>query len=382
MRFLTRPLAITVILAGGACSKKSSPPEDSGTVPASAAPTATAITLTLTPSDVAVARTVSLTDAITISGPLEPAQTIAIKAQINGTVQSIRVDRGSPVRRGQVLVEIDAQGIRGQAASARAQIAAADANVVLAKERVESARKLEAAGAVSSNSRKSAEAALQAAEAQAEAARAMAAGATEAASHATVVSPIDGVVSDRVVEQGEAVKDGGILLTVVETSMLELRANVGVDEAMRVKPGQAVMFSLDAVPGESFRGRIARVDPRADPATRQVGVSSQLPNPGGRIVAGQFARGRVLTGAPTPQVVVPLTAITDSSGHSSLFLIDKNRLVRREVILGVRDEAQGLVAIKSGLSAGDRVLGVPVLGAAEGLTVSMASDSAAARKPK
>jgi RND family efflux transporter MFP subunit len=186
-------------------------------------------------------------------------------------------------------------------------------------------------------------------------------------------------VSNRAVEPGEAVREGNVLMTVVETRSLELRAQVGVDEAMKVRPGAPVVYTLDAAPGETFTGRVTRIDPRADPATRQVGIASSLANTGERIVAGQFAHGRVLTGAPSPQVVVPVTAVSDSSGHASVFVIQNGRLVRRDIILGVRDEALGVVAVRSGLVVGDKVLAVPLLGAADGLVVSMASDASAAK---
>src|SRR4051812_1267032 len=135
-------LAAAGVLMIAACGKSSPPPAATGA--AASVPTSTV--LTLSPSDVATARVASLTDAISISGSLEPAQTIQIKSQINATVRAINVDRGSRVHRGQVLIELDAQGLRGQAASAKAAIAAADANLALANERAESARRLEAAG--------------------------------------------------------------------------------------------------------------------------------------------------------------------------------------------------------------------------------------------
>src|SRR4051812_15384440 len=126
---------LLAVFTGAACSKSSPPP-----AAAAAATTPTSTTLTLTSSDVATARIASLTDAVSISGSLEPAQTIQIKSQINAIVRSIHIDRGSRVRRGQVLVELDAQGLAGQAASAKAAIAAADATLALMNERAESAR--------------------------------------------------------------------------------------------------------------------------------------------------------------------------------------------------------------------------------------------------
>src|SRR5439155_14669311 len=316
-----------------------------------------------------------LTDAVSVSGPLEPAQTVAVRTQINAIVRAVHADRGSRVRRGQLLIELDAEGLRGQAAGAKAAVAAADANLALATQRQENATRLLAAGAISPIDLKTAEAARQVAEAQAAAARAQVASSSESESKARIISPIDGSVSNRAVEPGEAVREGNVLLTVVDTRTLELRAQVGVDEALRVRPGAPVVFTLDAAPGETFRGRVARVDPLADPATRQVRVASSLANSQGRIVAGQFAHGRVLTGAPTPQVVVPITAVSGSGEHAGVFVILNGRLARRDVVLGVRDDARGLVAVRSGLTAGERVLAVPVLGAAEGLAVTMATDS-------
>jgi RND family efflux transporter MFP subunit len=324
------------------------------------------------------ARLVTLTDAVAMSGPLEPLQTVPLKTQINAIVHSVRVDRGTRVRRGDTLLVLEAEGLHGLAAGAKAAVAAAEANLALATQRQEAARRMHESGGISDYDLKSIEAARQMAEAQAAAARAQWATTGENESRATIVSPIDGIVSDRAVEPGEAVKDGALLLTVVDTRTLQLRAQVGVDEAMRVRPGAPVVFTLDAVRGEMFQGRVARVDPRADPATRQVGVSLELPNRDGRIVAGQFAHGRVLMGEPAPMVAVPLSAVTDSAGHARVFVVHDGRLTEREITLGPRDDAQGLVGVRVGLQAGDQVLAVSVAGAADGLSVTMAHDTAAA----
>jgi RND family efflux transporter MFP subunit len=333
----------------------------------------------LTASDVVEVRVVPITDAVAVSGPLEPIQTLPLKSQIAAIVHSIHVDRGSHVRRGETLVVLEADGLRGLAAGARAAVAAAGANLALATQRQEAARRMHESGGLSDYDLKSTEAARQVAEAQAAAARAQLASTMENEARATIVSPFDGIVSDRAVEQGEAVKDGALLLTVVDTRTLKLRAQVGVDEAMRVRPGAEVVFTLDAVRGETFHGIVARIDPRADPATRQVGITSELPNGDGRIVAGQFAHGRVLMGAPAPMVAVPLTAVADSAGHARVFLVHDGRLTIREISLGPRDDEQGLVGVRAGLQAGDQVLAVAVVGAADGLSVTMARDTAAGR---
>ena len=331
--------------------------------------------------DVAVARSVELGSGVTVRGSLEPAQTVTVRSQVGGTVRGLRVDRGSAVRRGQVLATIEAAGIQSQASGARAQIASAEAGVALARQRLEGARKLREAGAMSEIDLRSAEASFEAAQAQLAAARAQAVSAGEAARRATVTAPLDGSVSERVVEEGEAVGANDDLLTLVDTRVLELAGQVAIEDAQRVRVGQTVIFTLDASPGQEYRGRVARVDPRADPGTRQVGAYVQLPNANQRVIAGQFARGRVLTGPSARSIAIPETAVRDTGSAAHVFVVENGRLVKRQVSLGVRDEAQGLVAVPSGLREGERVLASPAPGTVEGIAVTVAADTSARPQP-
>ncbi|HEX6307081.1 MAG TPA: efflux RND transporter periplasmic adaptor subunit, partial [Longimicrobiales bacterium] len=129
--------------------------------------------------------------------------------------------------------------------------------------------------------------------------------------------------------------------------------------ATRVQRGQRVEFTVDAYPGQVFEGEVARVEPTADPATRQVGVYLRLPNPGGRLVGGVFATGRVLSAVADSVLAVPVSAIRTEDGGTYVWLIQQNLLTRRPVVTGARDDVSGLVEVVSGLSAGDRVLAAP-----------------------
>lgn len=326
-------------------------------------------------ADVATARLENVGEAVMLSGALEPSEVVIVKAQVAGTVTGVRVDRGTAVRRGERMALIEATGITSQAAGARAGVAAAEANLALARQRLEAARTLRQAGAMSEIDFRAAVAAEEAAVAQVAAARAQAATAGEAAARTIIDAPIDGIVSDRQVENGEAVNPGAELFTVVNSRTLELTGRVGVAEASRVRVGQPVVFALDAFPGEPLRGQVARKDPTADPGTRQVGVYVQLPNPGGRLVGGQFARGRVLTGSSVRQVVVPESAVQRTGDSTHVLVIVDGRIVRRPVVAGPRDEAQGVIAITSGLQDGEQVVVAPSGGIAEGTSVTIMTDS-------
>jgi membrane fusion protein (multidrug efflux system) len=368
-RTLAAVLGASIAALPLACGGDEAPGQDSA-AGAAATPPATSAgdAIVLAPQDIAVATTRTIASALTLSGNLDPADVVMVRAQVPGTVASVRVDRGTAVRRGATLAVIEAQGIRGQAVAARAQAR-------VARERLEASRRLFQAGAISSIELRTAEANYEAAEAQA-------AAASESAARATITAPIAGVVSNRMVSGGEAVSPGDDLFTVVNATELELAGRVGVQDAARVRAGQPVTFTLDALPNQTFRGRVARVDPTADPGTRQVGVYVRLANPGGRIVGGQFARGRIETGASVSAVAIPEAALMQRSGESAVvFVLEGNRVSRRPVTVGARDDVTGTIAIVTGLRAGERVLLNPSSDIGDGTVVSVASDSPATQRP-
>lgn len=355
-RFVSRSRSTLPALAGlallAACGGSSSSQHgdaDSGRATADAP-------LTLTSQDVIAAATVSISEAVTVSGPLEPRDVVIVRSQLPGTIGELRVDRGTPVRAGQRLATIRAVGVLSQSASAKAGVAAADANVAVARKQLEAARILNAAGAMSDIERQSAEAAFESAQAQLAAARAQSAAASEAAGYSVVLAPIDGVVSARRVDDGESIKSGDEMLTIVDSRTLELAGQIGVADAARVRVGQEVAFALDAFPSESFTGRIMRIAPVADAGTRQVGVFVELRNTTRRIVGGQFARGRIALGR-TSAISVPQSAVQSASADSAwVFVVSNGRLAKRVVSLGARDDAAGIVAVTRGLASGELVL--------------------------
>lgn len=309
--------------------------------------------------DVAAATLADVGGGVVLTGTLNPYRVADVKAQAPGTVTALRVREGSAVSNGQVMATIDAQGIRSQASGAQAGAAAARANLALARRQLESARTLYTAGAISELDFRSAQTQYEAAQAQVAAARAQATTAGEAAARTTVRAPFAGEVSARSVEEGEAVNPGQTLFRVVNTEALELAGRVPVDQAGRIRTGQPVEFALTAYPGRTFRGEVARVEPTADPATRQIGVYVRLANPNRQLVGGLFATGQVQTGAGAQSVVVPISAVRGSGADTYVWVIENGVITRRPVTTAARDDAQGVVAIASGLTAGTQVVVSP-----------------------
>lgn len=355
------------VFAVGACGKAEEKPVDTSAAAQPAQQLSTA--------DIARADTSRLAAGVLVTGSLRPADIVVVRAQLSGTVQQVRADRGTSVSRGQTLAVIEAVGVQSQAIGAKASVAAATAALALSQKKLDAARMLHKAGAISDVDLKVAESDFASAEAQLASANAQSSTAGENAGRATVTAPITGVVSDRKVQGGEAVSAGDELFTVVNPRELELAANVPVDEAAGVKAGQSVQFTLASLPGQTFTGRVDRKDPVASEDTRQIGLYLRVPNAKGNIVAGQFASGRIVANDAKAVIVVPVGAVREGSGKFWVLRIDNGKIERRDVTVGSRDEAAGLVVITSGLAAGDQVITSPGLQIAAGTRVTVATDS-------
>jgi len=323
--------------------------------------------------DVFVVKRTDIAAGVRFTGSLQPHVVVEIKAQVAGTIRDLKANRGVAVRRGQLLARVEAEGIRGEAAGARASIAAARASLAEAQQRLEGARKLYAAGALSAVDFRGEQAKFEAAQSQLASAEAQFAGASETARRATIDSPIDGVVSERAVSEGEAVSIGQKLFTVVNSDVVELSGQTAVQAAQQVRVGQPIQFTLDAYPGQEFTGKVARIDPVADPATRRVGVTMELPNPEGRLIGGQFVTGSILAAAAGQGLLVPEIAVRGPRSAPFVLVVENDRIARRTVSLGAQPIESDYVAIASGLREGDRVIVTPATNLAEGTKVQLSA---------
>lgn len=348
-----------VVLAAAGCHGSDEPEQEAAVQP-----------VALGRQDVAAVQLARINPGVVLTGSLQPGMVVSVKAQVPGTIANISADRGVSVRQGQPLAVIRAEGIRGQAEGARAGVAAAQANLAVAEQRLESARTLRAAGALSEIDFKAAAAGYEAARAQLAAARASAAGAVEAAGNATVRAPFSGVVGARMIELGQAVNPGDELFTLVRSEYLELSGQVPVEAAALIRPGQRVVFTLDAYPGREFVGEVSRIEPMADVNTRQVGVYLRMRNPG-NLVGGQFATGRIETAANPETPAVPEAAIRGAGADTHVLVINDNRAVKKIVTLGARDPATGLIEVKSGLTAGETIIVAPNATISDGAPVQV-----------
>ncbi|MGH7678198.1 MAG: efflux RND transporter periplasmic adaptor subunit, partial [Gemmatimonadaceae bacterium] len=170
-----------------------------------------------------------------------------------------------------------------------------------------------------------------------------------------VLAPTDGVISRRLVENGEHVSRGAGLFTLVRSDVLELAAAVPARQANAVRVGQNVRFTAD---GRAFDGKVARVSPTIDPASRSVAVFVQIPNASGALKGGTFASGRVVSRVVSGALVVPAAAVRQSAdeGKPYVYRIAGRAIDVASVQIGVIDDRLGTAEVLDGLAEGDRVI--------------------------
>ena len=314
-------------------------------------------------NDVAAVVRTDLASGVPVSGNLKPDVDVQVTSPYPELLDEVPVREGQSVQRGQVLAKFRTSAIAPAAASA-------DAHLASARSDFERMRNLYREGAVSQRDVESAEAAFKAAQSAAAYAR-------KQLEEATVRAPVSGVVATRVVQAGDRVKDGVLMFEVVNTAQFEFDADVPSEHIAKVRVGAPVVLTVTGYGQGPVTGHVARVNAEADPTTRQVRVYVQVPNPGGRLVGGLFASGRVVTAEARAALAVPRAGVrTGPVGHAYVWVVDRGHIARREVTVGLVDEGRDLIEIRSGLSAGETAVIGPAESLKAGLAVRIAGQGA------
>jgi len=365
-----RPVSAGLLLAAGILAASVS-----GCDPGSPA-SASAVTQPAAPTPVDTVRVVSrrLDTTINLPGELQPFEEVRIFPRVSGFVQWIGVDRGSKVKKGQLLAilsapEIDAQKAAAQSAllSAESQRIAAEAKLAADKATAERLRTASATpGVISEDELETAEKTAQADSARVvalqhttDAARATLRAAQEMESYLRVYAPFDGVVTRRNVHPGALV--GPETGSSTEHSMVRieevahLRLVVAVPEAYvaGIEPGAKVSFTVPAFPGRNFTGTIARVADSIDVSTRTMPVEADVWNPKLELSSGMFPQVAWPVHRPAPSLFVPQSAVTRSAEQSYLLRVRNGRLEQVNVTTGV--SVGNLTEVFGDLHQGDQV---------------------------
>jgi RND family efflux transporter MFP subunit len=277
---------------------------------------------------------------IDVVGTVASAETIHLSARLSAYVKQVAVSAGDAVTRDQVLLTLDDRELREQLAAAEAQFKQAETEF-------QRTQRLFDTKAATEQALQGAEAAFDGARANLERIRVM-------QTYTKIVSPIDGIVTDRRLEVGDLVNPGQLLLSVYDPRQMRLEAAVPVRLIDKLGLNEDVPVALDYPPG-TFRGRVTEIVSQIDPATRTRNVKILIED-AGRVLPGTFGRVWVRED-PHQGVLVPAAAVYRSGQLELVKVRQGDRVVRRLVRTGPRTGDR--VEILSGLNPGDIVLRNP-----------------------
>ena len=275
----------------------------------------------------------------------------------------IRLDH-EPDRDSGASLLTDALRVAGSKAGAREEeIEAAQKQVEQAEETLRIAKANRAQNALRREDIKSAKAGV----AQAEAALAYA---RQQLANAYIRTPIAGTVSKRLTEPGQMASPDVPLIKVVALDTIYFEATVSEIDIGKVKTGQPVEITVDALPSRKFRGSVQKILPTADPESRHFTVRIEVFNRTGDLRPGMFARGGIEVARHEDTVIIPKDALISNGRGRAVYAVISSTARLRPVMTGfeTREEAEAL----SGVSAGDILVVVGQDKLADGVKVNVA----------
>jgi membrane fusion protein (multidrug efflux system) len=280
-----------------------------------------------------------------LEGELTAYESVALFARASGFVSDVRVDRGTHVKKGQVLATVVAPELRAQTAEADAKLLGDKATF----ERLKAAS--QTPGAVAENEVRTSQATVQADQARLDSLRAI-------EQYLTVTAPFDGVITERDIHPGALVGPQGAggatpMLKLEEVQRLRLTVPVPESLAGAITAGIPATFTVRAYPGVKFTGPVARIAESIDPRTRSMAVELDVDNTDRRLASGMFAEVLWPVKRTTPSLFVPPGAIVQSTEKTFVARI-RDGVVEQVPVQ--RGAVQGdLVEVFGGLQDGDAV---------------------------
>ncbi len=273
--------------------------------------------------------------------------------RIKGKIIERKVDVGSLVKKGQVLVRLDAADTNLSAAAATADVRAAEASNALAKAEVERQRQLVDKKFISQSALDKSEAELKTADARVSQAKAQAAVSGNQSRYTALMADRDGVVTQIRAEPGQVVDTGEIIAQIVDTKQIEVLVAVPESRMAGLKVGDTATVKLWADREKTYTGKVREIAPEATSATRAFDVRVALKDADEAVKLGMTAGVRFAQ-IEEDEIIIPTSALTQIYGKNSVWVIDKNGFANpREVTAGQYTENG--VMITSGLQAGEMV---------------------------
>jgi membrane fusion protein (multidrug efflux system) len=300
--------------------------------------------------NVARARKGPISRTIELPATIRPYEQALLYAKVAGYLKTIRVDRGDPVREGDLLAEIESPELVADLVRQKAEVAVAD----VAFRRASEAQK-KAPDLVMPQTVDDARGRLEVAQATLERTETLLA-------YTKIRSPLTGIVTARSVDPGAfiaaatggSVAQSAALLTVMDIRSVRVDIPVPEPEVPRVKVGLPVEVTVDELGGRVFQGSVTRFTYALDEASKTMTAEAEIANPKSELRPGMYARARIALEHEADALLVPAAALVGGKGQDFVFTVSEGKARRVPVKVGFRDATS--VEIRDGLAAGQAVV--------------------------
>jgi RND family efflux transporter MFP subunit len=309
---------------------------------------------------------VAMPELLDVVGTVRARTSAVVSTRIPGSISVLRVREGDRVKKGQLLIQLDAQENQATAAVATAAIDEArrgldealsrkklsdttfDRYQNLFKEQAVSRQEFD----VRQTEKDMAAQGVARAEARLRQAQEGAKASGTISDYTKIVAPISGVIAAKQADLGATVFPGQPLLTIEDEGSYQLELALPESDAAKVKPGSSLQVTLDAI-GGSFAAKIAEIVPTADPGSRTFVAKVALNQKG--LKSGMFGRASISLGSTVDGITVPKQAVVERGALTSVWAVEKDNSARMRIVKTGRVTG-GRVEILAGLSDGDRVI--------------------------
>ncbi|MCL4844740.1 MAG: efflux RND transporter periplasmic adaptor subunit [Bryobacteraceae bacterium] len=335
---------------------------------------------------VAQVRQGQVREEIAITGSLRPKEQVDVTAKVTGRVELIRLNVGDRVKVGDLVAVLEDSEIQQQVRRAtasqevvRATLEQRRAELANAQADLERSRQLMEGGLIPRQEYESkqtsfrvVQAQVQLTQAQGEQAQAELNELRIRLEQMKIVSPIDGIVAERFVDVGAVISPSTPVIRVVNLSTLITRANVPEREVAKLRLGNRAQVVVDAFGDQTFEGKVSRISPVMDAATRSALVEVEILNRDGGLRAEMFARVTLDLGTMRPAVLIPREAMVYRGQQAGVFVLSGNRPTFREIEPGVPQGND--VEVLANLPVGTTIVSKGAAMVSEGVNVQISGD--------
>jgi RND family efflux transporter MFP subunit len=324
-----------------------------------------------------------ISEAITVVGNLIGEATVDVVPRLAGRLETVDVKLGDRISRGQQVAKMDDRDIREQVSQANANLEVnkatartRESDLKVAETTLARQKNMFTSGLSSKQNLEDAEARYNAAISQVDVAKAQV-NQTQARieelkvtlGNTSIISPVDGFVGRRNLDAGAFAGTNSPVVSVVDISTVRLVANLVEKDFRRIRQGLQASVEVDAFPGEKFTGKVSRVAPIFDAATRTAVMEIEIANPGFRLKPGMYARVSLTVDRQPDALTVPRNSIVDLEGKRGVYVIDQQVARFRPVKTGLQDADR--VQVLDGLDEGQRVVTTGALAIKDGDRVQL-----------